>query len=430
MAGIEKKDVLIIISLFSVAFLIRAVGVSNVCIYGDEWIYWIETNRILASNFAPRADVFDYSPPFLQYIGAGVTSLFGGDLNTLRMISVIFGSLTVPMLYLFGKAMYDRKTGLLAALFLCFSTYYCLYSRIYMLEALTLFFITTFLYFFWLSQRSEGRKSIIYATIAGAMMGLAIDAKYISFFLIPVVLAYVLWTKRFSFKALMDKRIILIFIFAFLFFLPLIICLYSTGVGFHGIYYYGIKQFEQKSTLTIRPVEAFSAGELLIRGVKKILVVLTSDTETLIPTMTVFFKFSAISLFLITHFSYLHNFIRFEKRGSFFIISSLTLSVLILVSARQLHYLIYLLPFYFVMLSHVAVKSLDSLRREDSYKNIFRIFIISLTVIVLFSSFITGVTSPYCNEGEYSWITIGVEYIKNDVAKSSYEGPIVVGSFM
>ena len=243
-----KKDILIGISLFLVAFVIRVAGVSSVSMYTDEWLYWIDTNRILASNFTPIREVFEYTNPFLSYIGALITLLFEGELKTLRIISVIFGSLTVSMLYLFGKVMYDRKTGLIAALFLCFSTYHSLYSRIFMLEALTLFFITLFLYFFWLGQCSEEwKKSTTYAIISGAMMGLAFDAKYISLFLIPAVLAYVLWMKRFSFKALLDKRIILTFIFALLFFSPLLISLYNTGAGLKLIQYHVIGRFEWTS---------------------------------------------------------------------------------------------------------------------------------------------------------------------------------------
>ena len=432
--GDRKKDILIIISLFFVAFLIRVFGVSKVLMNVDEWWYWIDTNKILASNFAPRADVFDYSPPFLQYIGAVVTLFFEGDLNTLRMISVIFGSLTVPLLYLFGKVTYNRKTGLLSALFLCFSAYHCLYSHIYLFEGLTLFFITAFLYFFWLSQRYEHeQKSVtyaIYAIIAGAMMGLAFDAKYIAFFLIPAIIIYILWARRFSLKALLDKRIILMFIFAFLFFLPLLICLFYTGVGFHGIYYYCVEKFERATISSSRSIQIFSPDELLLKGTEKLLFLLTWSADSiLIPSWTVFFKLSAISLFVITFFYYLRGFINRGKRDSFFMIHIVTLFLLLLVLSRSLHYLIYLLPFYFVMLSHLAVKSFEYLKKgNNSYKNIFRILIVSLTIVMLFSYIITGVTSPYWDEGDYNpWLRSAIEYIEMDIAKSGYEGNIVIG---
>ena len=420
-----RKDIVIIICLFSIAFLIRVANISNVCLYPDEWSYWINVNRILANNWVPTAEAVKHTPPFLAYIGAVVTMIFGGELNTLRMISVFFGSLTVPFLYLFGKTIYDRKTGLLAALFLCFSAFHCLWSRIFMLEALTLFFITVFLYFFWLSQRSEGRKSIIYAIIAGAMMGLAFDAKYLPFFLVPAVLLYVLWTERFSFKALLDKRIILIFIFAFLFFLPLLTCLYYVGVDLDPMYYHAVERFEVETAT--KQTSTIPLNELLGTCMVKEAEVLTWGNQILIPPWKDIFFVSALPLLLIALFSYLPSLLKREKESSFLLISVLMLLIFLFNCAALKHYLIYFFPFFIIIISHIAVKSFEHLRKENSYKKFFRVFIISLTVIILFSSFIVGVTSPYRDEGEYSWAKNAVEYIKSDVTKSGNDEPVLIG---
>lgn len=424
----KKKDILLILILFFVSLLIRVNGVSNVNLNMDEWIYWVNTNKILASNFAPRADVFDYSGAFMSYIGAIFTLLFGGDLNVLRMISVISGSLTVPFLYLFGSVMYDRKTGLLSALFLSLSAYHSLYSRLYMLEALTLFFITAFLYFFWMSQCSDDRKSTIYAIIAGAMLGLAFDAKYISFFLTPVIFVYVLWIRRFNFKALADKRIILMFIFAFLFFLPVLVSAFYTRVGFHGIYYYAIEKFEKERPSGTRACE-LSPIDLLTRGGESLLEVLaTWNAEPILPWVKLF-EFSVILLLLITLFSYLPNFIRREKRSCFLLISLFMLFILLLGLANMRHYLIYSVPFLYVMISHFVVKSFGHMRKENNKKNIFIIFLIFLTVVVLFSFFVTAIISPHLDTGEYDpWVKSAVCYIKIDIIKSCYEKePVLIG---
>lgn len=423
----DKKDILIGVSLFFVAFLIRVVGVSNVCIYLDEFVFWVITNRILANNFAPTLDVFHCSSPFIPYIEAVFTVLFGGGLYQFRMVSVIFGSLTVPFLYLFGKAMYDRRTGLLSALFLCFSAYHCLYSRIFRYEAFALFFITAFLYFFWRSQRSDNRRSM-YASIAGAMLGIAISAKYLPFFLIPALILYVLWTKRFRFKALLDKRIILTLIFTLLFFSPMLICFFITGAN--PAYTYAIEIPERRAS--IQPLGySYPLGALVINGMEKINKILTWDAEFLIPPWTALFKLSAILLFIITILSYLPSFINREKEGSFLLIAVFTLCIFILSFITVRYYLMYSFPFYFVMLSHLAVKSFDHLRikmrREKPYKTIFRIFTISLIAIMLFSYVITGVTSPYYDEGERSWSKSAIDYIKRDIIKSGYEGDILIG---
>ena len=191
-------------------------------------------------------DLFNYTSPLFSSIGAATTPVYGNDLNTVRMLSVLFGSLTVPFLYLFGKEMYNRETGLLAAILLCFSVYHSLYSRIIMLEATAIFFITACVYFFWRTQHpKEGQNRVVSAILAGSLMGLAIDVKYAALFLVPVILGYILWTSGFDFWALFEKRILIGTLCAFLFFLPLLFCLFYTGVGFHGMLYYTMEKYEK-----------------------------------------------------------------------------------------------------------------------------------------------------------------------------------------
>ena len=431
-----KRDIVIIIALFSVAFLIRAAGVSNICMQWDEPLYWSMVFEILASNWVPTTEVFTGASPFFSYIGAGVTLLFGGELKTLRMISAIFGSLTVPVLYLFGKAVYDRKTGLLAALFLCFSAYHCFYSRIIMLEAFTIFLLTSFLYLFWLSQRfaavKRGRK---YAIFAGALMGLAISAKYLPLFLIPAVIIYCLWTEKFRLKALVDKRIILIFVFAVLFFSPLLTCLAFTNSN--PTYKYAVETPEvyKKATgsLMTRGLE-MSLNKLFFTGLGKMTDILALGAKTLTPTWRCTFRLSAILLFLITLLSYLSGCIKREKESSFLMILIVSLFLFIIaVTVTTKYYLMYSLPFYFVMLAHLSVKSFERLqvrreeKRENSLKNIIRIFVIFLTTIMLFSYLVVGVTSPYWDKGEYSW-DCAIEFIKRDAIKGGYEEDILIGS--
>lgn len=422
----EKKDYLIIISLFLLAFFIRTAGVANVSLYSDEWWYWINTNKILVDNFVPRADVFSYSPPFLSYIGSIFTLLFDGDLKVLRMISVIFGSLTVPILYLFGGAMYDRKTGLISALFLCFSTYHILYSRLFMLEALTLFFITGFLYLFWMSLVHNNNKNIAYSCIAGAMLGLAIDAKWISFILLPVSLTYILWTSGFKLKALFDKRVILMLFFAFLFFLPMLISLFYTGVGFDGILFYIDEKFKKESAVTTR-VGSLSLDVLIFKGIDNISSILSYGSDLLISSLI---ANAVFILFIIVIFFYLHDFLYGEKKSSFLMIPFFYLFLFVLISAPHMHYLIYMFPFYFVMLSHIFLISIEKIRTENKKKNILRFFIIILTTIMLFSYFITGATSYYWDKGDYHpWAKEALDYIGSDILKKGYEERILIGTF-
>jgi len=420
----SKKDFYIIISLFLISFLIRIAGVSNVSMYWDEWIYWDYTNKILASSWAPTKYLFHSASPFLSYIEAAVTVFFGGDLTTLRVVSVIFGSLTVPLVYLFGKSMYDRKTGLLAALFMSFSAYHGLFSRVIMLEVFALFFVTSFLYFFWMSQQSEGRKGTIYAIIAGVMMGLALAAKYLPIFLVPAVFAYVLWTSRFDLKALFDKRIILIFTFGFLTFSPMLLIWFITGAN--PIYEYMYVIPESRSHLLSRGIQT-APTNLFITASQQITEIFTWDAQRLNALWTFAFGVSVILLIIATFLFYIPEFIKRERRASFLVISIFNLYVLILMFITGKYYLMYSFPFSFVMLSHVAIESFEGYKTEKNYKNVFRLFIILFTIIMFFSYFVTGVTAPYVGKNEQSWADNAMAFIKNDTIRSNYGGHIVIG---
>jgi len=401
--------------------------VHNVYFYSDEWDYVVVTVKILENNWIPTSETFDFSSPFFEHFAAIVTLIFGGDLDNLRMISVFFGSLTVPMLYLFGRALYGRRTGLLSALFLCFSAFHSLYSRTIMLDAFNLFFVTSFLYFFWLSQHSENEsKKNTYAILAGSFMGLAIDAKYISLFLVIVVPVYILWTRRFSFKALIERRQILIYIFAFLTFLPLLIALVYTKVYFHGMFFYAYERFNKQTPGGYRLME-IGLDRLFIKGWDTVSGVFAWGSQKLNSTWEFLFIICVILLIIITLLTYLPRLIKKEKEGSFLLISLFSFYTFLLGTAAYRHYYIYSLLFYFVMFSHIAVISFDGLKKDNGRKNILRIAVLSIISIILVSYFFTAVTSPYWDDGEYSELKDAMQYINNDAAISGHNGEIIVG---
>ncbi len=421
----DRKDILIIIGLFSISFLIRVLGVPNICMYPDEWIYYTDMHRILSVQFAPvRPDIFNYTSPFFPYIGAASTPSFGNDLNTVRILSVLFGSLTVPFLYLFGKELYNWKVGLLAAVLLAFSTYHSLYSRIIMLEAFSIFFITAFLYFFWRTQRQEeGGGGLLSPVLAGAMLGLAIDAKYISLFLVPAVLGYLLWTTRFTWRALIDRKIVVMFITAFIFFLPLLICLFSTGVGFHGLLYYSLEKYEKpgaQSRLSSLPVT-----EIVQRGTDTITGVFAWGSDNLNPAAELIFNLAVILLLLVTIIFYLFRFVEREREATFLIVSVFILHVLLFVISPYKHYYNYTLPFYYVMISFLV---LHTVGKKGWIHSPQALCVAILAGIVISFTLFTGITSPSWDRGEYSGVDDVIGYIKSDAYVGGLEDSILIGT--
>ena len=411
-----RRDLLVVGTLLSIAFLLRVMR-SEVCMYGDEWLsYWLWTKKILASEFVPKADFFSYVPPTLSYIAAVVTLLFDGSLHTIRLISVVFGSLSVPLMYFLGKEMYNWRVGLLSSVFLCFSAYHCLYSRVFMLDVPMLFFVIAFLYYFWLSQRPDNPKRMKHACVAGAMMGLAFDIKYLAIFLLPAALAYKLWVNRFNPRALLERDMLLMLAVAFLIFLPLLFCLLYTGVGLHGFKFYAVEKYEKERTMQ-RPIE-FPLTDLLYRGWwRGWVVVFAWGMNALPPPLPSAF---AISLTLLAFLSLAHHFIltvRGDEKSSFLILQVLTLSLIVIVCGNFPHYLLSLLPPFYIMFSQVILECRG-----------LKPVIIPLAVVVLSLSMAIAVTSYYWDTGDYRpWLKDALRVVKMDMMRKGNEDHVVIG---
>jgi dolichyl-phosphate-mannose-protein mannosyltransferase len=142
---------------------------------------------------------FDPEPPLSKLFIASGEWLYGwfratfqgahGDyadlgFNTFgwRIMSVVFGSLTVPMMYLFARRLWpNRLFAIAAATLTCFDGMFFVQSRIGMIDIFPIFLImlgyTVFLVH--LDSRSE-RDSIVTLLLTGVALGLAISAKWIS----------------------------------------------------------------------------------------------------------------------------------------------------------------------------------------------------------------------------------------------------------
>jgi dolichyl-phosphate-mannose-protein mannosyltransferase len=142
---------------------------------------------------------FDPEPPLSKLIIASGEWLYGwwrtvttgvhGDYADLgfnpfgwRLMSVIFGSLTVPMMYLFARKLWpNRLFAITAATLVCFDGMFFVQSRIGMIDIFPIFLImlsyTVFLIH--LQSRSE-RGSIVTLLLTGTALALAVSAKWVA----------------------------------------------------------------------------------------------------------------------------------------------------------------------------------------------------------------------------------------------------------
>jgi len=204
----------VVAALFLVAFLLRAWGAR----FGlPEYVYHPDEHAIV--NRA--ADVLrsgDYSPHWfnypsayiylqaLSYIPYFLISAARGFGHTIpkpapygfyfagRLMTALVGALTVPLVYLLGSRLFNRKTGLVSGTLLTFFLLHATHSHYVTTDVPVAFWVTLSLLFSCLVlERGEKR----YTVLAALFAGLTASTKYPgAVVLLPVLVAQVLGHRR------------------------------------------------------------------------------------------------------------------------------------------------------------------------------------------------------------------------------------------
>lgn len=180
----------LVAALVATAFALRVMNYANIVAYPDEFTYLSRALATLGYHWDwSRSYMFD-QPPLFMYMLSVITVFVNSQLDTVRLLSVVAGSLTIGFVYFLGKEMFSRRAGLLASLVMAFNGFDILYSRLAQEEAVALLFTTASLYFFWtgVAKRKETKRALA----AGVFLGLALDTKYTALLLPATFVLYFL----------------------------------------------------------------------------------------------------------------------------------------------------------------------------------------------------------------------------------------------
>jgi len=360
-----------------------------------------------------------------------VTFLRGAVLSSLRWISIVAGSLTVPILYLLGKELFDRKVGVLSGLLLSLCGYHILYSRTLMIEALSIFFLMTFLLLFWKAFfRGAGWKYVI---LAGITLGLGSLTKFTAFILIFTMGLTALWIKR-SVKAIFDRKIIAILAICFLMLSPYLLYLYTNDINPIG---YLTERYKLQK---FRPYGKVSMNFLL--SAVNYYGITLSKGYYILPWSIVFL--AAAVLLAFASFIY-HGFQTLRGRSdSSYLTLHLSIAALIIYTflSRHPYYLLYLVVPHLILISSFVTRCFSGLKsalrstkshvmrwRPKGMVVIQRLSIVLLAGIFLSSYVVVGLATPFVQKGEYDGLRVSVLYIKEHMDKQdvSNQLPMTVG---
>lgn len=160
-------------------------------LYHDEAMNGILALHILDGN---RSFFFGEREGLYMYLLAAGIEVFGRSEETLRLVSAIIGTFTVPLLYLLARVMFGRATALFAAVGLATSYWHLTLSRD-VFRTLTLPLLSTVaVLLFWaaLKERRAVPK-VALAALAGAALG-GVTYTYIAGRVVPLLmLALLVW---------------------------------------------------------------------------------------------------------------------------------------------------------------------------------------------------------------------------------------------
>lgn len=140
--------------------------------------------------------------------------IFGNENWALRLISALFGILTILGLYILTKEIFNKKIALFSAFFLAVSFWHILFSRIGFRAIMAPFFLTWALgLLLWASRKN----SPTLAAVSGFFFGLGFHS-YIAYRAAPLLLLFPLWN---LWKKGQKKLIALFLLLSFIAALPL-----------------------------------------------------------------------------------------------------------------------------------------------------------------------------------------------------------------
>jgi len=195
----KKNNVLVdylpVVFLTILAFIIRIYKLDEIPPgnWYDEAINGLDALSILKAKFPPVFFMTEGHPreALFMYLILLNFKIFGISYITLRLTSVIIGTITIPLCYLFTKEFFDKRTAFLSALILAFLRWHIHFSRTSFRTILTPLFLL--LVFYFLKKGIKNKKTIFFI-ISGICFGLGFHT-YLAFRLSIIILVIYLFSE-------------------------------------------------------------------------------------------------------------------------------------------------------------------------------------------------------------------------------------------
>jgi len=154
----------------------------------DEKLYhtWAES---IANGTCESSSVYEMAP-LPAYLMALVYKVLSPDILYIRILNVVFGVLTCYLLYLMGKALAGKTTGIISCLVACLYEPFIFYSIVPLKTALSIFLFSLTIYLFLSALNKTSHLKLLFL---GMAIGLMLNVRPNCLVVIPFLPLFILW---------------------------------------------------------------------------------------------------------------------------------------------------------------------------------------------------------------------------------------------
>ncbi len=180
-----------LVLIMILGFVLRFFAVSNITPQvADEMVHGVHAIGISNSGVINLQN----QCPLWFYLTDLAYKLFGVNSFSARFLSFFFGLLTIPLLYLISKKLFNEKVALIASFLLAISWFHIRYALIEMDEAMIFFILFAFYYFINGIEKKQRFVLPVFILLAVAMLIKPITVVFIPAFAIYFI--YMLFKEK------------------------------------------------------------------------------------------------------------------------------------------------------------------------------------------------------------------------------------------
>lgn len=172
--------------------LLRIAVANIVWLDGDEGCFLYDA-LLWSKGFKPFKDFLLGSPLYVYFIRASM-HIFGNTIFAGRVVPVILSTITIFLVFLIGKRIWNTKTGLITSMIVAFSPFAILWGATIKTEPNVSFFVALAFYLFIVG--SQEKKKWLYVA-SGLILGMVAYVRLSAFVFFLVLVIYIFYEKWF-----------------------------------------------------------------------------------------------------------------------------------------------------------------------------------------------------------------------------------------